>query len=81
MLEKVLIANRGEIAVRIVRACAEMGIASRKLSAETEEILLRHSWPGNVRELENFVERLAVLCPGPTIGPVKSVPNFKTSGQ
>ncbi|MEL7089423.1 MAG: biotin carboxylase N-terminal domain-containing protein, partial [Planctomycetota bacterium] len=28
MFEKILIANRGEIALRIVRACREMGIAS-----------------------------------------------------
>jgi pyruvate carboxylase subunit A len=28
MFRKILIANRGEIAVRIIRACAEMGIRS-----------------------------------------------------
>lgn len=33
----------------------------RGLSAEAEEILLRHSWPGNVRELRNTMERVVLL--------------------
>lgn len=38
-IKKVLIANRGEIAVRIVRACAEMGIKSAAIYSDAD----RHS--------------------------------------
>ncbi|MDP2284341.1 MAG: biotin carboxylase N-terminal domain-containing protein, partial [Pseudohongiella sp.] len=36
MLKKILIANRGEIAVRIVRACAEMNIRSAAIYTEPD---------------------------------------------
>ncbi|ALP53367.1 pyruvate carboxylase subunit A [Candidatus Tenderia electrophaga] len=39
MIKKILIANRGEIAVRIVRACAEMGIKSVAVYTDAD----RHS--------------------------------------
>jgi pyruvate carboxylase subunit A len=40
MLRKILIANRGEIAVRIIRACAEMGIRSVVIYSEADRFAL-----------------------------------------
>ena len=36
MFDKILIANRGEIALRIHRACAEMGIATVAVHSEAD---------------------------------------------
>ena len=48
MFSKILIANRGEIAVRVIRACKEMGIATVAIYSQADRDAL--TWPGR-REL------------------------------
>ena len=36
MFSKILIANRGEIAVRVIRACKEMGIATVAIYSQAD---------------------------------------------
>lgn len=52
----------------LARCTERCGRPDLRLEPAALEALQRHAWPRNVRELENFVERLAVLSPGPMIG-------------
>lgn len=60
---------------------AKMGRPPLQLSRETISLLRRQPWPGNVRELKNVMERLALFCHGPQVGPdeVHSVIDASTS--
>ncbi|NNK58357.1 MAG: sigma-54-dependent Fis family transcriptional regulator [Desulfofustis sp.] len=56
-----------ELVAELMQRVKEKGLVPKKLSAEALSAMKNHNWPGNVRELRNFVERLAIMCPGETI--------------
>lgn len=66
MFRKILIANRGEIALRIIRACREMGIRSIIAHSEAD----RHSLPVRMAD-----ERICI-GPGPSGKSYLNIPNI-----
>ena len=51
----------------LAEACRANGRKGLKLSYEALNLMCAYDYPGNVRELRNLVERLAILCEGPTV--------------
>jgi DNA-binding NtrC family response regulator len=50
-------------------ACLRNGRRPMSFTRDAYLVLQGHEWPGNVRELRNLVERVAILCDGPVLGP------------
>ena len=51
MIRKVLVANRGEIAVRIIRACREMGIETVAVYSEADKDALMRQFVSDRQSL------------------------------
>ncbi len=49
-------------------ACQRAKIDNKELSSTAISFLQSYSWPGNVRQLKNWMERVAVMGSGKTIG-------------
>jgi DNA-binding NtrC family response regulator len=53
----------------LAEACERNGRRAMTFARDAYLALQGHDWPGNVRELRNLVERVAILCDGPSLGP------------
>ena len=53
--------------ILLPKICNEIGIDTKRISAEALNLLTRYNWPGNVRELENILERAINLSESNTI--------------
>lgn len=71
MFKKILIANRGEIALRILRACKELGISTVSVYSEPDEDSL------HVR----FADEVVCIGPGPSSQSYMNVPRIISAAE
>lgn len=71
MFKKILIANRGEIALRIIRACKELGISTVAVFSEADEDSL------HVR----FADEVVKIGPGPSNESYLNIPRIISAAE
>lgn len=71
MFKKILIANRGEIALRVIRACKELGIATVAVYSEADEYSL------HVR----FADECVRIGPGPSSESYLNIPRIISAAE
>lgn len=82
MLKKVLIANRGEIAVRIIRACHELGIQTVAIYSQADKdalhVLLANEaiCVGPARSTDSYLNKVAILSAAVAVGADAIHPGF-----
>lgn len=71
MFKKILIANRGEIALRIIRACHELGVQTVAIYSTIDELSL------HVR----FADEAVCIGPPPSIESYLNIPHIVAAGE
>ncbi len=71
MFKKILIANRGEIALRIIRACHELGVKTVTVYSTADEFSL------NVK----FADEAVCIGPGPSTESYLNIPRIIAAGE
>ena len=71
MFKKILIANRGEIAIRIIRACKEMGIKTVAVYSKPDEFSLH----------VKFADEAICIGEGPPIKSYLNIPRIIAAGE
>jgi len=71
MFKKILIANRGEIALRIIRACHELGIKTVAVYSTADELSLH----------VKFADEAVCIGPGPSSESYLNIPRIIAAGE
>ena len=71
MYKKILIANRGEIAVRVIRACRELDIATVAVYSDADEDCLH----------TKLADEAICIGPAPSAGSYLNIPNIISAAE